>query len=191
MKVVSILGSPRKKGNTAKVLDCIADELRKNGHIVEQIVLNDLDVRGCQACFACKQFPDEPACVQNDDAGEIFDKMIASDAIIMSSPLYCWGFSSQLKALIDRSICLVTGYGGPDLKSLIAGKKMALVATSGGPLKDNLDILKTPWEREIKFSLAINAGEFLVPNCVNMGVDENITSEILEDARTFARELTR
>ena len=191
MKVVSILGSPNKKGNTAKVLDCIADELRNNGHIVKLIVLNDLDVRGCQACFACKQFPDEPACVQNDDAGEIFEKMIDADAVILSTPLYCWGFSSQLKALIDRSICLVTGYGAPNFKSLVAGKKFALVATSGGPLENNLDILKTPWKHEMKFLGAVNAGEFMVPGCVNTGVDENITSDIVEDAKIFARELAK
>jgi multimeric flavodoxin WrbA len=54
---------------------------------------------------------DRPGCVQKDDAFSVFERMMAADALIYSSPLYCWDFPAQMKALIDRHFCLVTGYG--------------------------------------------------------------------------------
>ncbi|MCX6646871.1 MAG: flavodoxin family protein [bacterium] len=191
MKVLTILGSPRKNSNTAKVLECMAEELAEQGHDVENIAVVDFVINGCMSCFACKNNPDEPDCIQDDEAKFIFEKMIDADAVIISTPLYCWGFSSQIKALIDRSICLVTGFGGPNHKSLVGGKRFALVATSGGPLENNLDLLEKPFDMEMFFLATVNAGHFLVPNCYNAEVDENITPEIIEMAKIFARELVK
>jgi multimeric flavodoxin WrbA len=191
MKVLTILGSPRKNSNTAAILNYMAEELTGLGHEVDNIAITDYVINGCMSCFACKNYPDEPGCVQDDEAEFVFQKMIDSDVVILSTPLYCWGFSSQIKALIDRCICLVTGFGGANHKSLVGGKKFALVATSGGPFENNLDILEKPFDKEMFFLATDNAGHFLVPNCYNAKVDENITLEIIDDAKKFARELVK
>ena len=100
MKVTTILGSPKKKkGNTAKVLGWFEDELTNLGHEVDRINIIDREVKGCLGCGTCQNKADEPGCVQKDDAVAIFENMMSADAVVYASPLYCWGFSSQMKAL--------------------------------------------------------------------------------------------
>ena len=132
MKILTILGSPRKKGNTDKVLTMFEDNVAEN-HDVERINITQYKVGGCLGCYTCKEKKDEPGCVQEDDALTILDKMIQADAIVYATPLYCWSFTSQIKPLIDRHFCLVSGEGTPDYDSLIAGKPAALLVTCAGP----------------------------------------------------------
>ena len=133
MKIVAILGSPKKNGNTARVLSMFEEKVGDK-HEVERIHITGYKVGGCLGCYKCREKKDEPGCVQKDDALAIFDKMIQADAIVYASPLYCWSFSSQLKPLIDRHVCLVSGYGTPDHDSLISGKPAALLVTCAGPI---------------------------------------------------------
>ena len=102
MNILTILGSPRKKGNTAGVLDMVEQEL-SGGHHVERLAITSVKVNGCLGCEACQKVAVRPGCVQKDDAVVVFERMMAADAVIYSSPLYCWDFSSQMKALIDRA----------------------------------------------------------------------------------------
>ena len=110
MQILTIMGSPRKKGNTAGVLDMVEQELSIR-HRVERLAITSVNVNGCLGCETCKKVTDRTGCVQKDDAASVFKKIMAADAVIYSSPLYCWDFPAQMKALIDRHFCLVTGAG--------------------------------------------------------------------------------
>ncbi|OQY43177.1 MAG: NADPH-dependent FMN reductase, partial [Desulfobacteraceae bacterium 4572_87] len=112
MKILTLLGSPKISGNTATVLSMFEENV-KTEHEVERIHITQHKVGGCLGCMKCQAKKDAPGCVQKDDALTIFDKMIHADAIVYASPLYCWSFSSQIKPLIDRHVCLVSGYGTP------------------------------------------------------------------------------
>jgi len=114
MKITTLLGSAKKKGNTAAVLGWVEEKLRTQGHDVEQIYLHGKSIKGCMGCGKCRETPDEIACVQDDDAENILEQMIKSDVVLYTSPAYFWGFSAQLKLLIDRSFSLVTNYHQPD-----------------------------------------------------------------------------
>ena len=164
MKVMTILGSPKRNGNTAKVLGQF-ESLIANGHEVERIDIVDFNVKGCVGCYACQQTPDEPGCVQKDDAVSIFERMISSDVVIYASPLYCWSFSSQMKAFFDRHLCLVTGYGTPDYKSLLQGKRSALLVTCGGSVENNADLIQAIFERMNNYCQADVIGKYVVPFC--------------------------
>ena len=94
MKIIAILGSPRKKGNTAKVLSMFDNKIGTD-HEVEIVNITEYKISGCLGCYKCKEKTDEPGCIQNDDAAIIFDKLIQADAIIYATPLYCWSFTSQ------------------------------------------------------------------------------------------------
>jgi multimeric flavodoxin WrbA len=108
--------------------------------------------------------------------------MLAADAVIYSTPLYCWGFSSQMKALIDRHYCLVTGFGTPDHRSLLAGKPVALLVTCAGPVEGNADVIQTLFNRLCQFDQARIVNKTVVPQCT--------TPDALgEDARAAARKL--
>lgn len=164
MKILTILGSPKKNGNTATVLDMFDEKVGGN-HEVERIHITDYKVGGCLGCYKCMEKKDEPGCVQKDDALTIFDKMMQADALVYASPLYCWGFTSQLKPLIDRHFCLVSGYGTADHDSLIAGKPAALLLTCGGPIEGNCDPVQGVFAGITNFTRLKAKGNFILPGC--------------------------
>jgi multimeric flavodoxin WrbA len=146
MKITTILGSPKKKGNTAAAL-AVFETLVSGEHQVERFNMADVEVRGCKGCDACKKNPDEPACIQKDDAEAILRSILEADAVVYASPLYCWSFPAELKALLDRHYCLVHGYGTDDYRSLMAGKSAALLVTCAGPVENNADLIQKTFER--------------------------------------------
>ena len=187
MKITSVLGSPRpKKGNTAKVLGWVEEELRAKGHNVDRINIIDKKVNGCKECYTCQGIPDEPGCPQKDDAKEIFEQIIASDIILMASPLFCWGFSSQIKPLIDRYFCLVTGYGTPKWKSLIEGKRAGLLVTCAGPIEENADLIVQMYQRLMEYAKIGTAESLVIPFTTT---PEAMGDEIKGQAVKFAHKL--
>lgn len=187
MKVLSIFGGPRKNGNTATVLSWVEEELSKVGREVERVNTVDHSVGGCIGCMSCQEFPDEPGCVQEDDALSIFEKMINSDVILYSCPLYCWSFPAQLKALIDRHFCLVTGYDAGQPKSLIQDRRTALLVTCAGPVENNADLITEGFQRFSKYLLAQAMGELIVPLCTT---PEALGEDIRSQASKFAGKIT-
>ena len=187
MKVTTILGSPRKKGNTAKVLSWFEEELKNQGHEAERINIVDRDIKGCLGCGTCQKVTDEPGCVQKDDAVSVFENMMAADVLIYASPLYCWGFSSQMKELVDRHFCLITGYGSPEYRSLLADKRTALLVTCAGPIEDNADFIQGVFDRLNNYGNCNVVGKYVVPFCTT---PDAIGEEALETAKKMAQDIS-
>jgi multimeric flavodoxin WrbA len=187
MKVLMILGSPRKKGNTAAVLGMFEKIIGKD-HEVERINITDVDVKGCRGCYACQKTPDEPGCVQKDDAASIFERIMDADAVVYGTPLYCWSFTAQLKALLDRHLCLVTGYLTPDHKSLVDGKKVALLVTCMGPIEQNADLIPGIFDRMMAFLKGDVAGKYILPGCTT---PDELGDQAAEIANKIAEDITR
>ncbi|MBP2629937.1 MAG: iron-sulfur flavoprotein [Firmicutes bacterium] len=112
MKVVGINGSPRKKGNTAILLQTVFDELNRLGIETELISLADKNIKGCIDCRACIKNKNQQCVIKNDDFNACLEKMIAADGIILGSPVYSAGVTSQIKALIDRSSIVLAANKG-------------------------------------------------------------------------------
>jgi multimeric flavodoxin WrbA len=100
IKVLAFAGSPRRHGNSETLLDWVLDAMEKEPDVaVEKVVIVDADVNPCRGCNACEKLN---ACVQRDGMDILHDKIIDADVIVLSSPIYCMGICSQVKALIDR-----------------------------------------------------------------------------------------
>ena len=196
MKVATILGSPRKKGNTARVLGWFEQEAKGQGHDIDKINIVESDVKGCLGCHSCEKVTDERGCVQKDDTMAIFDRMIEADAVVYASPLFCWGFTSQIKALIDRHFCLVKNYATSEHKSFLEGKTTALLVTCTGPVKNNADIIQVLFDRLNRFVKCNVIGKYVVPFCTTpdaMGreakqIVERMTKDILSDQKEFSNQ---
>jgi len=184
MKITALLGSAKKKGNTATVLGWVKEELESLGHTVETIYLNNKSINGCLGCAKCRENPDEIACVQHDDTIDIMHQMISSDAVLFASPIYFWGFSAQIKALIDRGYSLVTNYHKPGHTSLMKDKRIGLLVTGADAYEDNAEGLFTAFDRIVGFWLAVKSGELYVGGCV-------APAEMPDDVRNRAVELAR
>jgi len=125
MKIVGILGSPRKKGNTEILLDLALEEAQKNGILVSKISLRDKVIAPCNGCLKCRE---TGKCVIKDDMEEVYKKMLESDGILWATPVYFWSMSSQTKIVMDRTYALT--FPKLQLASKIGG--LILVAGSRG-----------------------------------------------------------
>ena len=77
MRIMTVLGSPRRQGNPAKVLGWVEDQFRADGHEVDSATILDYRVQGCGECMACKQGAVELCSI--DDANALFRRMAAAD----------------------------------------------------------------------------------------------------------------
>ena len=100
MKVIAIVGSPRKNGNTelltAHTLKAIAEE----GLDTELIPLADKEIKPCNACMVCQK---EERCSIGDDLFPIYLKMKEADGIILASPVYFGSATALIKGLMERA----------------------------------------------------------------------------------------
>ena len=100
MKVLAIMGSPRKKGNTYKAVERIKNVLLDiDGDIdFEYLFLADCRLEMCKGCFA----KGADKCPLKDDRDMIYEKMAAADGVILAAPTYAMGVPALMKNFIDR-----------------------------------------------------------------------------------------
>ncbi|MCP4606952.1 MAG: flavodoxin family protein [Proteobacteria bacterium] len=103
MKVVAFNGSGRKDGNTAILLRVVLGELEKEGIETELFQLAGKKIRGCMACYKCKENKNKRCSITNDVLNDCIEKMLSADGILIGSPTYFSDVSTETKALIDRA----------------------------------------------------------------------------------------
>lgn len=123
MKVIAFNGSPRQNGNTNKALEIVLDELRKEGIETELVQMGSGDLHGCKGCGSCVRNKDERCIFDNDQINQYIQMIKSADGILIGSPTYFGGLSSQTKAFIDR-----VGYVSRANASLLRRKVGAAVA---------------------------------------------------------------
>lgn len=99
-RIVVLSGSPRKGGNTELLVNSFVEGARVHND-VEAISIREYKVNPCTGCNACRTGSAQ-RCVQKDDMGKVFKKLSDADILVIASPVYFYGVSAQLKALIDR-----------------------------------------------------------------------------------------
>jgi multimeric flavodoxin WrbA len=99
MKMLVVLGSPRKRGNGETLAGKVAEMVEQGGGTVDYIRLNDLNIRPCQGCGGCEKSGN---CVIKDDMTAIYETVDAADRILLVSPVYFYGLSAQCKIFGDR-----------------------------------------------------------------------------------------
>lgn len=131
MKVIAIVGSPRK-GHTHALVERFGALLRERGDVsLEIVLLGDLDLRPCRGCYNCQSFG-ERRCPLRDDLAALVARMKAADGVILASPTYTSNVSGLMKSFMDRVAW--AAHRPPFL-----GKPAVLVATAssftGGALR--------------------------------------------------------
>lgn len=128
MKVLLLNGSPRINGNTKTALKAVAEGIIENcEYDVELIDVAKYNIKGCMACESCRK--NGGVCVIKDDALPLVEKIYEADIVIFGSPVYWWGITAQLKALVDRIYCK-----NDTLNTL--KKKIGVVAVGAAELSD-------------------------------------------------------
>ncbi len=121
MRILGVVGSPRRGGNTEILVDEILDGAKETGAEAEKVILDELDIRPCKGCFACSKTNE---CVQDDDMNMVAVKMRQSQVWVLGTPIYWWGPSAQFKAFLDRWVSIP--------RTHFRGKRIILTIPSGG-----------------------------------------------------------
>lgn len=129
--VLAISSSPRRNGNSLRLLESTAEGVKQAGHDVELIYLADWVTGFLRDCRECRSKSGE--CTIEDRYRELFlEKFLPADAIIYGTPLYWYGMSGQLKAFFDRMFCYIA-FSHPQSESVasqIQGKRAAVVMSA-------------------------------------------------------------
>ena len=130
MHVVAFNGSPRKNGNTSRMVAEVFKPLQDAGISCEEIVIGGENIQHCKGCWACHKTGH--CIIKNDSLNAWVDKMRAADGIVLASPTYYANVSSAMKALIDRAgnvagfySCLARKIGAPVVVHRRAGSMQA------------------------------------------------------------------
>jgi len=102
MKVLGIVGSKRKSGNTSYLVKQALNTIESKDIETEMIFLGDYNIHGCTGCEGCR---DTYKCVIKDDMQKIYPRILNSDAIVLGSPTYFYNITADMKAFIERLYC--------------------------------------------------------------------------------------
>lgn len=99
MSIIGIYGSPRIGGNTDNLLDTVLKGAQSNGGHITKVYVRDLKISGCRACDGCAK---TGICIVKDEMQRIYPLLDEAKVVILASPIFFYGMSSQIKSLIDR-----------------------------------------------------------------------------------------
>lgn len=99
MKVLGLVGSPCKGGNTDLIVSAILEGADQK-HSAEKVYLYDANIAPCVDCRVCKK--GNLQCILKDDMQKIYGKLEEADVVVFGTPLYWYGPSAKMKLLIDR-----------------------------------------------------------------------------------------
>ena len=188
-KYCILFASPHENGNTAALIKPFSETLSNAGLTGEIISLYDKKILPCLGCRACQQDHTSFSCVQQDDMQSIAQSILASDLIILASPVYSWYCTPPMKAALDRLVYGLNKYYG-DIKgpSLWAGKSLALITTCGYRPEKGADLFAEGLRRYCKHSQLKYFGMLAERH---LGYDIPFMDENKEkNARRFARNIT-
>jgi len=187
LKVLGIMGSPRIKGNTDLLLDEALKGAQGQGAEVEKVIVDKLNIAPCREYYGCVK---DGNCVIRDDMDNIYPKLLDTDRVIVASPIFFYGLTSQVKALIDRCQALwarkyILKQSLPD--SARKGAFIAVGATRGRKLFDGSILTVKYFFQSIDVQYV---DELLVPGVDKRGeIKEHPTA--LSDAFELGRRLVQ
>jgi len=120
MRVLGIVCSPRKEGNTEILVKEALKAAAEKGADTELLLVSDMNITPCSACDACLS---GGGCVVDDDMQKIYERLEMADGLIFGTPVYFINVSAQAKAIIDRTYAFL-------LNGKLKGKVAAVIAAA-------------------------------------------------------------
>lgn len=155
MKVTVITGSHHKNGTSALLADKFIEGAREAGNEVLRFDAAFENVKPCMACEYCTSH--EGVCVHKDSMNVLSNDLIDTELMVFVTPLYYYGMSAQIKAVIDRFHAI---------NAKIAGNKKAMIfATSYGAENLTMEALEKMYESMLRFLNWQDAGKLFATGC--------------------------
>ncbi len=136
MKVIAFNGSPKKEGNTYNLIEIVFEELQKEGITTELISLAGQNLQGCIACYKCFSNKNLKCVITTDTLNEYIPKILEADGVIIGSPTYFAGMTSNTKSLVDRLGLIAKANENPYKRkvgaTVVAGRRAGFVNVFNG-----------------------------------------------------------
>ncbi len=190
--IMVLTGSPRANGNTNTVTNWVVEAARDAGAKVE--IVNTATMKfatnGCTECMGCQK-SDDYKCVVDDDASAVIARMRDFDVLLLSTPIFWFGPSAQLKLMLDRTFALVKfdPDTGDPIGQAMSGS-LALVATAGGGPEDGLDMVDESFRTATGF-LKCDYDSLIVPNAPQDPSEMANNDDVKKQAFDFGKRLAR
>ena len=152
MNIVILSGSPRKGGNTEMLAESFAQGVSSR-HNVDFVSVREYNIYPCKGCNSCFK-RDDKSCIQKDDMQTIYDKLGKADMLVIASPVYFYGISSQLKAIIDRC--------HNPLRDTFKIRKVALLLVGAATLPELFDSILIQYRLCVNYFHLEDCGKILV-----------------------------
>ena len=152
MKILVLTGSPRKKGNSNTLAEHFIKGAEEAGHSVTRFDAAAATVQPCTACNSCGM---NGPCVLKDDFDTVRQHIIPADMVVFATPMYYFGMSAQLKAVIDRFYAINGQIHVP--------KKAALLMTYANNSKRNESPIALHYEVLLEYLGWTDAGRIIAP----------------------------
>jgi multimeric flavodoxin WrbA len=176
--IIGINGSPRKTGETAKLLRMVLQSVEAHGGKTQLIHLIEKNIKPCLGCYSADPKLCTFPCKQKDDMGELHQLLLEADGVVFGTPTYWFAPSGLMKNFIDRLTCLeVNGF-------LLEGKVAGFIASaeeSGGDeammalaeTMNQMGLITPPYSTifhssKYKSDWALKDGDLLGKNMVQM-----------------------
>jgi len=182
-KIMAVIGSPRKGGNTEILTDKVIEGCRNKGEVeVEKFFIMDKDIKYCDGCLTCVS-PGERRCVIEDDMEEILERMERCDGFIFATPNHVRSVTAPMLNFLTRMLPLLEmkveqdskgNIVGGEFDSRLRGKKAAIVISQGDPTISSFLVFAVLERNFIDFKL-IRVGEV-----ISLG---NISKEEVKEKR--------
>jgi len=182
-KVLGIIGSPRRNGNTHILMSRILEGARQAGAAAEELFLDNLRIEECDGCHSCWAADD---CSKNDDMAAVYPRIIDSDVLVFGTPVYWYGPTALMKGFIDRLVY----FNSPEHRAKIRGKAavMAIVLEEKNP--DTYTPTVQFFERCFAYLELAEAGRIIVPG-VAAKAEILESPDRLEEALELGKSLAR
>ncbi|MCW4010162.1 MAG: flavodoxin family protein [Candidatus Bathyarchaeota archaeon] len=178
VKVLGLVGSPRKGGNTDLLVSAVLYGAGAGGHEIEKINLYDIDILPCMDCKGCKKGNFQ--CALKDGMKKLYPKLEEADVLVFGTPLYWYGSTAKMKLMVDRLRPYVAS------KKLKGKKTMLLVPSEEGA--DACSCLVCMFELSFKYLEMELSGKLLVQASERAEVKNQ--PKVLDEAFALGKTLT-
>lgn len=161
-KIIGIVGSPRRNGNTHVLVSRILDGAREAGAAVETLFLADLTIRECDGCHVCWQ---GKPCAKRDDMSGLLPRIAGNDVLVFGTPVYWYGPTALMKAFLDRFVY----FNCPENRAKIRGHAAALAVPFEDTDLATAELLVKSFEKSLSYLEMSLAGCILVPGVTQKG----------------------
>ena len=182
-RILGIMGSPRRNGNTHILLSKILEGAEAEGATGDIIFLDDLVIRECNGCHTCWQGKE---CSKDDDMNGIYPRIIESDAIIFGTPVYWYGPTALMKGFIDRFVF----FNCSENREKIRGKPVALAIPFEEENPQTTSLLEAFFEKSLGYLEMNLIGAILVPGVTRKGEIKEKEAK-LQEAYELGKKLAR